>query len=47
MTTTKKTIIALFCAAILTTTTSCSQRSKTGCPTWGKVKAEQTNKKNV
>jgi hypothetical protein len=27
--------------------TSCSQRSKTGCPTWGKVKAEQTNKTRV
>lgn len=47
MTTTKKTIIAIFCVAMMTAMTSCSQKSKTGCPTWGKVKAEQTNKKNV
>lgn len=44
---TKKTIIAIFCVVMMTSMTSCSQKTKTGCPNWGKVKAEQTNKKRV
>lgn len=42
-----KTITAVICATVLMAATSCSRKSATGCPTWGKVKQEQSVKRNV
>ncbi len=39
MKTLKTTILAFFCAGLLTTTTSCNRG--TGCGTWGKVKSSK------
>jgi hypothetical protein len=44
---TKKTLFVLFSAAIILSLSSCASTRKTGCPTWSKVKVEQTAKKSV
>ncbi len=44
---TKKTLFVLFSAATILSLSSCASTRKTGCPTWSKVKVEQTAKKSV
>lgn len=44
---TKKTLFVLISVGLITAMTSCAASKKTGCPTWGKVKTEQSNKKSV
>ena len=44
---TKKTLLAVICVTMIAAMTSCTSRNAQGCPTWGKVKQEQTAKKSV
>ncbi len=44
---TKRTLFALFSAALILSLSSCASSRKTGCPTWTKAKVEQTAKKSV
>lgn len=44
---TKKALLVMLCASFVMGMSSCSRRNATGCPTWGKVKQEQSVKKSV